>query len=112
MRQARSERFAHRRIAMNKKILVTAVAVLGAASLPASAQVNLDMNKITCGDWLGYDAESQNFVRFFMSGYYNASRGSNVLDYNRLQKNSQKVLAYCKKHRSETLPTAIQRLAI
>jgi hypothetical protein len=47
-----------------------------------------------------------------MSGYYNASRGSNVLDYNRLQRNSQKVLAYCKKHRSETLPTAIQKLAI
>jgi hypothetical protein len=97
---------------MNKKILVIAVALSGAASLPASAQINLDMNKITCGDWLGYDPESQNFVRFFMSGYYNASRGSNVLDYNRLQKNSQKVLAYCKTHRSETLPTAIQRLAI
>jgi len=97
---------------MNKKIFFIAVALTGAASLPASAQINLDMNKITCGDWLGYDPESQNFVRFFMSGYYNASRGSNVLDYNRLQKNSQKVLAYCKTHRSETLPTAIQRLAI
>jgi acid stress chaperone HdeB len=112
MRQARSERFAHRRIAVNKKILVVAAVVLVAVSLPASAQVNLDMNKITCGDWLGYDPESQNFVRFFMSGYYNASRGSNVLDYSRLQRNSQKVLAYCKKHRSETLPTAIQKLAI
>lgn len=112
MRQARSERFAHQRIAVNKKILVVAAVVLVAVSLPASAQVNLDMNKITCGDWLGYDPESQNFVRFFMSGYYNASRGSNVLDYSRLQRNSQKVLAYCKKHRSETLPTAIQKLAI
>jgi len=97
---------------MNRKILFITVAVLSAAPLPASAQINLDMNKITCGDWLGYDPESQNFVRFFMSGYYNASRGSNVLDYNRLQRNSQKVMAYCKKHRSETLPTAIQRLAI
>jgi acid stress chaperone HdeB len=111
MRQA-NERFAHRRISMNQKILVVAAVVLVAVSLPASAQVNLDMNKITCGDWLGYDPASQNFVRFFMSGYYNASRGSNVLDYSRLQRNSQKVLAYCKKHRSETLPTAIQKLAI
>jgi acid stress chaperone HdeB len=97
---------------MNRKILVVAAVVAVAVSLPASAQVNLDMNKITCGDWLGYDPASQNFVRFFMSGYYNASRGSNVLDYSRLQRNSQKVLAYCKKHRSETLPTAIQKLAI
>jgi hypothetical protein len=97
---------------MNRKVLVVAATLFGAAALPASAQINLDMNKITCGDWLGYDAASQNFIRFFMSGYYNASRGSNVLDYNRLQKNSQKVLAYCKKHKSETLPTAIQKLAI
>jgi len=97
---------------MNRSFLLVAVTLLGAASLPASAQVKVDMNKITCGDWLGYDSESQNFVRFFMSGYYNASRGSNVLDYSRLQRNSQKVLAYCKKHRSETLPTAIQKLAI
>ena len=97
---------------MNRSLLLVAVTLLGAASLPASAQVKVDMNKITCGDWLAYDSESQNFVRFFMSGYYNASRGSNVLDYSRLQRNSQKVLAYCKKHRSETLPTAIQKLAI
>jgi len=107
-----NKHFADRRIVINKKVLIIAAVVLGAASLPASAQVNLDMNKITCGDWLGYDPESQNFVRFFMSGYYNASRGSNVLNYSRLQQNSQKVIAYCKKHRSETLPTAIQRLAI
>src|SRR5262245_51432687 len=111
MRRA-SKRFADRRIAMNKKVLVIAVAALGTVSLPASAQVNLDMNKITCGDWLGYDPERQNFVRYFITGYYNSSRGSNVLDYNRLQRNSQKVIAYCKKHKSETLPTAIQRLAI
>src|SRR5262245_31304678 len=111
MRQA-NERFADRRIAMNKKVLVITVAALGTVSLPASAQVNLDMNKITCGDWLGYDPESQNFVRFFMSGYYNAFRGSNVLDYNRLQRTSQTGMAYCKTHKSETLPTAIPRLAI
>src|SRR5215475_6780059 len=111
MRQA-NKHFADRRIVMNKKVVIIAAVVLGATLPPASAQVNLDMNKITCGDWLGYDPESQNFVRFFMSGYYNASRGSNVLDYNRLQRNSQKVMAYCKKHKSETLPTAIQRLAI
>ena len=97
---------------MRYRALVVAVALIAAASAPAAAQIKVDMNQITCGDWLGYGPADRDFIRFFMSGYYNASRGSNVLDYNRLQKNSQKVLAYCKKHRSETLPTAIQRLAI
>jgi hypothetical protein len=87
------------------------VGALSAISLPSSAQVNLDMNKITCGDWLGYSPTSQNFVQYWMSGYYNAAANSNVLDYNRLQKNSGKVAAYCKKHRAQTLPTAIKNAA-
>lgn len=93
-------------------ILFVAAIVSGMATLPSAAQVNLDMNKITCGDWLGYDATAQNFVRFFMSGYYSASRNNNVLDFKRLQRNSEKVVAYCKKHKSDTLPTAIQKNAI
>jgi acid stress chaperone HdeB len=46
-----------------------------------------------------------------MSGYYNAAANNNVLDYNRLEKNSAKVVAYCKKRKSDTLPTAIQKSA-
>jgi hypothetical protein len=92
-------------------IVLLVAAVLSAISLPAAAQVNLDMNQITCRDWLGYDPAAQSFVRFWMSGYYNAAANSNILDYNRLQKNSAKVVAYCKKHRSQTLPTAIKNAA-
>ncbi len=92
-------------------IVLTVAAVLSAVPLPTAAQVNLNMNQITCRDWLGYSPESQSFVRFWMSGYYNAAANSNVLDYNRLQRNSAKVTAYCKKHKSQTLPTAIKNAA-
>ena len=47
-----------------------------------------------------------------MSGYYNAAANSNVLNYDSFQKNSAKVTAYCRTHRSLTLPTAIQNLGI
>jgi D-serine deaminase-like pyridoxal phosphate-dependent protein len=47
-----------------------------------------------------------------MSGYYNAAANSNVLDYDRLRKNSARVMAYCKRHKSDTLPTAIKKTAI
>ena len=43
-----------------------------------------------------------------MSGCYNAAANNNVLNYDRFQKNSAKVTAYCKKSRSKTLPTAIK----
>ena len=50
-------------------------------------------------------------MRFWLSGYYYASQNSNVLDINRLQPNSAKVAAYCKKHKSQSLPTAIKNAA-
>ena len=88
-----------------------AVILIGAASSPAAAQIKLDMNKITCGNWLGYSPADRDFVRYFMSGYYNAAAKNNVLDYSRLEKNSAKVIAYCKKRKNDTLPTAIQKSA-
>jgi acid stress chaperone HdeB len=96
---------------MKYRALIIGVVLLAAASAPATAQIKLDMNKITCGDWLGYGPSDRDFVRFFMSGYYNAAANNDVLDYNRLQRNSAKVLAYCKKRKSDTLPTAIKHSA-
>ena len=96
---------------MTYRALVVAVVLIAAASAPAAAQIKVDMNQITCGDWLGYGPADRDFIRFFMSGYYNAAANNNVLDYNRLQKNSTKVMAYCKKRKSDTLPTAIKKSA-
>jgi acid stress chaperone HdeB len=96
---------------MGCRALVAAAILIGATSAPAAAQIKLEMNKITCRDWLGYGPADRDFVRYFLSGYYNAAANNNVLDYNRLQKNSEKVIAYCKKRKSDTLPTAIQKSA-
>lgn len=93
---------------MRWNVLLVAATLLVAASQPSLAQINVDMNQITCGGWLGYSPEQRDFVRFWMSGYYNAAANSNVLDYDRLQRNSAKVMAYCKTHKSQTLPTAIK----
>jgi HdeA/HdeB family len=90
-------------------ILVTILSV--ASSLPATAQIRLDMNRVTCNDYLGYSPESRDFIRFWMSGYYNAAANNSVLNYDRLQSNSVKVMSYCRTHKSETLPTAIQKVA-
>jgi hypothetical protein len=77
------------------------------STLPAGDK--LDFNKITCGDWLGYAPEDRDFVRYFMSGYYGSAANNDVFDFNRLQRNSRKVAAYCEKKKSNTLPTAIQK---
>jgi len=93
---------------MRYRALIVSAVLIAAALVPAAAQIRLDMNKITCGEWLDYGPSDRDFVRFFMSGYYNAAANSNVLDYNRLETNSERVMAFCKNHKSDTLPTAIK----
>ena len=78
-----------------------AAILLVAASQPSVAQFRVDMNQITCGGWLGYSPEQRDLVRFWMSGYYNAAGNSNILNYDRFQKNSAKVTTYCKTHKSK-----------
>src|SRR6476659_7291685 len=81
---------------------------IGVTAVP---NATLDFNKITCGTWLGYGPQDQDFVRYFMSGYYNAAASNSVLDDDRRQRNSSAFLADCKKNKARTLPTAIQNRA-
>jgi hypothetical protein len=96
---------------MTRSALVVAATLLLASSQPSLAQIKVDMNQITCGGWLGYSPEERDFVRAWMSGYYNGASNSNVLNYDRFQKNSGKITAYCKRNKSKTLPTAIKNVA-
>ena len=98
--------------AIRWNVLFVAVSLLMVVSQPSVAQIKVDMNRITCEGWLGYSSEDRDFVRFWLSGYYNAAANSKILNYDRFQANSEKVAAYCKKHKSETLPTAIKSLGL
>ena len=97
---------------MRWNVIFVAATLLVAASQPSAAQISVDMNQITCGSFLGYSPEVRDFVRSWMSGYYNAAANSNVLNYDRFQANSAKVTAYCRTHGSQNLPTAIQNLGL
>ena len=97
---------------MRWKALFVAAILLVAASQPSAAQISVDMNQVTCANFLGYGPGIRDFVRFWMAGYYNAAANSNILNYDRFQRNSAKVTAYCRTHRSQNLPTAIQNLGL
>ena len=96
---------------MRWNVLFVAATLLVAASLPSAAQISIDMNKITCGRWLGYSPEERDFVRFWISGYYNSAANSKILNYDRFQRNSVKVAGYCESHKSQTLKRQSRTLA-
>jgi HdeA/HdeB family len=97
---------------MRWNVLFVTASLLVATSQPSAAQISVDMNQITCGSFLGYSPDVRDFVRSWMSGYYNAAANSNVLNFDRFQNNSAKVTAYCRTHKSQTLPTAIKNLGL
>jgi acid stress chaperone HdeB len=99
-----------KRLSRHAFITVSAMIVAG-WNLPAKAQVVLEMSMITCGQYMGQDRETQDTIAAWMSGYFNAANGVNMLNVARFQRNRKAVEHYCKTHKAETLMSAIQRNA-
>lgn len=93
---------------MTFKTVSLAAALAVVTALPVHAQIRLEMNKITCADFMRYSKPDQDFIRYWLSGYYSAAANNNVFDYDRNQKSVAAVGQYCKKNKKASLPTAIR----
>jgi hypothetical protein len=78
---------------------------------PVTGQVKVDMSLVTCRQFLTSDAERQEMIAAWMSGYFRASTGQTVFDFQRFAGNKKSVANFCKKRGSETLMSAIQKSA-
>jgi acid stress chaperone HdeB len=82
--------------------------VLASVSLPASAQLTLDVSKITCDQWVGYKITNPHNIALWLSGYYNAKRGNTVIDPQRLDENARKLQDYCLIHKQTPVMDAAE----
>jgi acid stress chaperone HdeB len=78
---------------------------------PPRGQIKVDMSLITCKQYLSSDAERQEMIAYWMSGYFRASRNQPLFDFQRFANNKSAVGKYCKKHGAETVMSAIQKSA-
>ena len=78
---------------------------------PPGGQIKVDMSLVTCKQYLGSDAGRQQTIAYWMSGYFHASKGQPVFDFQRFANNRRAVGSHCKKHGGETLMSAIQKSA-
>jgi acid stress chaperone HdeB len=78
---------------------------------PPTGQIKVDMSLITCKQYLGSDAERQEMIAYWMSGYFRASRNEPIFDFQRFANNKRAVVNYCKKHGGETVMNVIQKSA-
>jgi hypothetical protein len=76
---------------------------------PPRGQVKVDMSLITCKQYLSSDAERQEMIAYWMSGYFRASTSQPIFDFQRFANNKKAVGNYCKKNGGETVMSAIQK---
>jgi hypothetical protein len=80
---------------------------------PNAAAVRLDMNQITCQQFIDVSYDKAIAIGAWMSGYWNAQRGIETLDVSRYKANAKRVSNYCKmkKNRKQTLMATIEKVA-
>jgi len=76
-----------------------------------TGQIKVDMSLVTCKQFLSSDADRQDMIAYWMSGYFRASRSQPIFDFQRFANNKKAVTNYCKKRGSETVMSAIQNSA-
>ncbi len=96
---------------MNRKFIFAAAILAGVYSAPASAQVVIDMSLITCEDFAKRPPEIKSMIASWMGGYFSASKNLNMLQFDYLKRNTEKVGAYCRKHKDDTLLSVVQKVA-
>jgi hypothetical protein len=74
---------------------------------PITGQVKVDMSLITCTQYLSSDANRQEMIASWMSGYFRASVNQPIFDFQRFANNRKLVDNYCKKNGRQTLMSAI-----
>ena len=78
---------------------------------PVTGQIKIDMSLVTCREYLNADPDRRDMIAAWMSGYFLASRGQAIFDFNRFANNKRVVGSFCKKNGSQTIMSAIQRSA-
>jgi len=78
---------------MMKFLMVAATGALFAFEV--SAQVTLDLSKVTCDQYVGYKITDPQNISIWLSGYFNGKRGNTIIDTQGLEASAKKLRDYC-----------------
>ena len=91
--------------------LIGCLAVMGSI-LPSLAhgQVGIDMNSVTCAQYLAMPPDRARVFSAWMSGWANQKAGRNVIYLEAFNKNVETVRQYCNASPNESVMTLLQRI--
>lgn len=82
-----------------------------AATASASAQVMVDVSKITCDQYITQRITHSRTVSIWLSGFYAGRRNKPVVDTQALDRNSNKLSRFCESNREMPLLDAVEAIA-
>lgn len=93
---------------MKKALLLLA---LTAAVWPSmgQAQILIDMNRLTCGQFIAMTPQQARLYSAWMSGWFNQKTGYAWVDLNAYERNFANVRQFCATYPNETVMAALQR---
>jgi len=95
-----------------RKLVLSAAAGFALLANPANAQVAIDMSLITCKQFKEIEKDDPDkavLIKWWMGGYFSATKNLSTIDLRYTKRNIQKVTAYCKKMPKSTLMDAIAK---
>ena len=84
--------------------IVTGLVLSSIVFATASAQVVVDVSKITCDQYVHSKITTPNLIAAWLSGYYNAKRNNKIIDLETLEDNVSKVTNYCYDEKNFKVP--------
>ncbi|GFO80401.1 HdeA/HdeB family chaperone [Methyloceanibacter sp.] len=92
------------------KCLALSVMLAAFASTGASAQVTIDVAKVSCDQFALYKVSDPDTIAVWLHGYYSGKRGNTVVEVGELKANGKKLRDYCLQHPDANLLEAVEEL--
>jgi len=90
--------------------LALAMVLSAPLTTSASAQVTIDVGKITCNQFALYKVSDPETIAVWLHGYYSGKRGNTVVDVETLKTNAKKLRDYCLQNPDTNLLEAVETL--
>lgn len=90
------------------KAFAMGIAMAAPWGQPVEAQVTLDVAKITCKQFRGYEITNPNNLAIWLSGYNHGKRGTTILQVDTFKDIVDKVNDYCISHPTMTVMQAAE----
>jgi len=95
---------------MAKKTLVLSATLACLAAPVAQAQVQIDVAKISCEQYLLFKVADPRDIAIWMSGYYHGKAGTTVVEVQQFKDKSEEVKTYCRQHLQQPVMEAVDKI--